>query len=202
MELTGITWQGPPLPSSADLSDLPTALAGLLGQLNGFILRGGALHVRGIADDPPWHSLRRYWNGDGALVESYRSLKPEDLPFAQDCVGDQFFLREGVVWQLSAETDDAESLELSLFDFLANASAAPIDFLSAEPLAAHLEAGHELRPGQLLFAYPPFCVGEAQDVSLKAITADEVIRVHASLATQIRDLPDGAQISIETPDAV
>ncbi|MEZ4446987.1 MAG: hypothetical protein R3B72_48350 [Polyangiaceae bacterium] len=174
-----------------------------MAKLNGFILRGGALHVRGVTDDPPWHSLRKYWHGESALYRSYRSLRPGDLPFAQDCVGDQFFLRDSVVWQLSAETDDVESIQVSLFEFLAKASGSPLEFLSAEPLATHRDAGQELHPGQLLFAYPPFCVGEAGlEVSLKAIPADEVIRVHAKLAAQIRDLPDGHKIRIDTPDAV
>jgi hypothetical protein len=201
MKLDGITWQGPALLESTDLSDLPKPLAGLLRQLNGFILRGGALHVRGVIAAPSWHSIHRHWTGEFALAERYRSLQQTDVPFAQDCVGDQFFVREGLVWRLCAESDDAEPLDLALFDFLAGASASPVEFLSAGPLVEHLNAGGELLPGQLLFAYPPYCVAEAeQGVELKAVSADELIDVHAAMAQQIRDLHEGQSIRIDVSD--
>lgn len=201
MHLDGITWQGPPLPDSPHLSALPDPLAGLLRQVNGFILRGGALHVRGVGEDPPWHSLHRHWTGELALASRYRSIHESDIPFAQDCVGDQFFLRDGAVWRLRAETDDAEPLDLKLYDFLAEASASPVDFLGAEPLVAHLDAGGELLPGQLLNAYPPYCSAEArQGVELRAVPADELIEVHALMAAEIRDLADGQKIRIVVDD--
>lgn len=53
MELDGITWQGSPPAEEPELSALPSPLAGLLRQLNGFVLRGGALHVRGTSRDLP-----------------------------------------------------------------------------------------------------------------------------------------------------
>jgi hypothetical protein len=52
-----------------------------------------------------------------------------------------------------------------------------------------------MQPGQLLLAYPPFvCKESGSSASLKPVSADEVIRFHADLARQIRDVPDGGQI--------
>lgn len=199
MNLDGITWIGPPLDPAIDLDDLPVALAGLLRQINGFILRGGALHVRGVVEDPAWHALRPYWNGTNALATRYRALEANDVPFAQDCVGDQFFLREGRVWRLLAETDDLEPLEVDLFAFLDAASHDPVEYLGAQPLLAlHDEGGH-LEPGELIFAYPPLCTNGA-DLRLRAVPADELLDLHAALAARIRDLPDGAELRFDVTE--
>lgn len=201
MELEGITWTGPAVQDEELFSLLPKELAVLLQQVNGFILRGGALHVRGAVGEPTWHSLRRYWVGEGALHARYAAVSPDDLPFAQDCVGDQFLLRQGDVWRLSAEDGELHPIGMTLFAFLEAASRQPLEVLGAQPLADYASDGARLQPGELLFAYPPFCVGEASSeassgVSVKAIPADQVIAAHARLAQQIRDLPDGTKIRI------
>lgn len=202
MELEGITWIGPPLEDDEFVALLPADLGALLQQLNGFILRGGALHVRGAVAEPSWHSLRRYWTGDTALHVLYEGVSVDDLPFAQDCVGDQFLLRSNEVWRVSAEYGGLEPLGLKLFPFLEAAARDPLEFLCAQPLANYTSDGARLQPGELLFAYPPFCVSEANEgVSLAAIPADEVIAVHAKLAEEIRDLPDGASIVIKPTQA-
>ena len=51
------------------------------------------------------------------------------------------------------------------------------------------------------FAFPPFCIqGPAPDISLAPLSASEVILVHADLARQIRDVPDGGQVEIKVRD--
>jgi hypothetical protein len=124
-------------------------------------------------------------------------MLPSDVPFAQDCVGDQFFLREGSVWKLSAESDDAKGTELTLFAFLEACATDPMTLLSPEPLIAIREDGTELHPGQLLHVYPPYIMRTESGRSVRAIPAEEVILVHARLAAEIRDLPDGTSIRIE-----
>lgn len=195
MDLEGVTWQGPPISDGEALEALPSSLRSLLRQLNGFILRGGALHLRGVAEDPSWHSLHLHWTGDLALSQHYRSLLPTDVPFAQDCVGDQFLLREEKVWRLGAETDELEALDVDLFAFLERASADPVDYLGAQPLLMHLQSGASLEPGELLHAHPPFCVKQASDgVTLRPVPAEDLLLAHAALAQQLRDLADGDEI--------
>ncbi|MBE3659325.1 hypothetical protein BOO92_22125, partial [Vibrio navarrensis] len=43
----------------------------------------------------------------------------------------------------------------------------------------------DLKVGQLLFAYPPFCTAEGNNTCIKAIDGVELIRFHANFAKQI-----------------
>jgi hypothetical protein len=195
MELTGITWTGPAVEDPEILAELPEDLRGVLSTINGFILFGGALHVRGAVHEPDWHSLRACWRGPDALSTLFPAVAADDVPFAQHCVGDQFLLRDGIVVRLVAETGDVESLDLPLFEFLEHACADPVTVLSPQPLMQHRLDEGELAPGMLLHAYPPFCIKpSAAGVSLRAIPAGELIRAHADLARQLASVPDGTPV--------
>jgi hypothetical protein len=123
------------------------------------------------------------------------------VPFAEDCLGDQFLLREGRVWRLAAETGEVESLEVGLGGFFEAVQADPVEYLSLHPLLQFQREGGRLEPGQLLAAAPPFCIQEsANGVSLRAIPADERRRFLADLAAQLRDVPDGGQIDFRLED--
>lgn len=171
--------------------ELPEALRALLSQHNGFILRGGALHVRGLVTSPPWHSLRGVWRGAGSLSSLFASVQAGDVPFAQDCVGDQFLLREGQVLRLEAETGEVYPIAVSLAEFLKAAAREPQDYLQTHPLEQFREGGAELAPGHCLHADPPLCTVDAeQGVSLRDLPAAELLLIHAELARQLADVPD------------
>jgi hypothetical protein len=87
------TYVGPPIDEPTLLARLPKALAMFLEETNGFVAFDGGLHVRGICAAPAWHSLVRFWSGDDALLRIYTSIHPDDVPFGEDALGDQFFLR-------------------------------------------------------------------------------------------------------------
>jgi hypothetical protein len=132
-------------------------------------------------------------------VHAFHSLYPavhrEDIPFAEDCLGDQFILRNGRVLRLSAETGELQALDLDLAGFFHAVQADPIGFLSLEPLLQFQRDGGALEPGQLLAAYPPFCTEQSADgVHLVAIPAAERRRFLADFAAQIRDVPEGGKI--------
>ena len=114
MELPGVTWVGPPADDGEILAELPRELRSVLSAINGFVLFGGALHVRGAVREPAWHSLRNQWSGPDALADLYPAIQTNDIPFAQDCVGDQFLLRDGEVVRLVAETGEVEPLGMLL----------------------------------------------------------------------------------------
>ena len=197
MELDGVTFIGSPMEAPEMLADLPPELATLLRQINGFVLHHGMLHVRGAVLTPEWHSLETAWKGPAALHALYADITATDVPFAQDCVGDQFLLRDGRVVHLSAEDGALEYLNLDLFAFLESASNDPIGYLRAQPLIAYAHTGGRLEPGEVLLAYPPYCTREsAQGTSLKAVPALEAIGFHAEFARQIRQRPDGSSIRI------
>jgi hypothetical protein len=195
MELNHVTFSGPPSDDAELWPKLPKELASLLRSINGFIQYGGGLHVRGVCSVPEWHSLRSAWLGERAFHRLYEGVTAADIPFAEDCVGDQFLLRNGEVLRLAAETGDVEPFAAGLVSFLEAASASPVEFLSLQPLLRLHHEGRALQPGQLIHVYPPFCTKEAaQGVSLRAVSARELIGVHAALAAQLPR--DGGQIEV------
>src|SRR5690349_12608125 len=112
-----VTFVGPPIDDEEVIDRVPPELADRLRQTNGFIWNGGGLHVRGACCEPAWHSLRTAWEGEAAFHVLYPSVEADDVPFAEDCLGDQFLLRNGLVWQLAGETGDVANLGLTLSEF-------------------------------------------------------------------------------------
>jgi hypothetical protein len=199
MELSNVTFIGPPFEASSPIvATLPDNLVGLLQQINGFILLEGALHVRGVCTDPEWHSVAAVFTGPSALHTLYPSLSSQDVPFAQDCVADQYVLRNRVVHKLEAETGTLCSLNLSLPEFLAAAEANPVEFLGMQPLQRYQQEGDALQPGQVLHVYPPFCTQEAANgVSLKAVPFSEAIAFLADFARQVSGLAPGQRVQVK-----
>ncbi len=201
MELTNITYQVPPIDDPALLDRLPNGVRGLLEQINGFIQFGGGLHVRGVCEVPAWHSLAAVWVGKHALHAHYPAVTEHDIPFGQDALGDQFLLRDGIVYRLASETGAIESLDCDFFAFLEAVQADPVEYLSLQPLIQFYNEGGELKPGQLLSVYPPFCTTEsASGVSLRAVPVFERLRFLADLAAQIAHLPQGQRVKIKVSE--
>lgn len=185
MTLTGVTFRGPEISSPSLLDTLPEGYADVLRQINGFIAYGGGLHVRGICEAPAWHSLEAAWHGESALHTLFPALRPGDIPFGEDCVGDQFILRDEVVHRLSAESGEVKPLGVSFVEFLEQAGASPVRFLMLRPLINFQGEGQRLQPGELLGVYPPFVTAEsAQSVSLRAVPSGERIAFLADFARQ------------------
>jgi hypothetical protein len=190
LQLSGVTYRGDPAPAD-QLERLPPDLRKLLSQQNGFIAFFGGLHVRGVGG-PEWHALATVWEGPLSLQSLYPEvIKPGDIPFAEDALGDQYLLRDDKVYRLRAESGVLEALDLGLFPFLAAAEKDPVNLLEMEPLIHYQhQQGGTLDPGQLLLAYPPFCTAEAkQGVSLRPVAAREAIAVHAEFARAIAAAP-------------
>ena len=191
------TFVGPAIDDPELLYLLPKALAELLNEVNGFIQFRGAFHLRGACREPLWHSLRHAWEGPESFQNLYPEVQPEDIPFAEDCMGDQFLLRKGLVLRLSAETGEVTDTALAFSDFLDQVAAASVPLLQMQPLLRHERGGGALLPGQLLSAYPPFSTTEAaKGVSLKAVPADQARRFLAGWARDTRQLPSGAKIRV------
>ena len=162
--------------------------------MNGSILFGGGLHIRGACSGPDWHSLRQVWVGADSLTRLYPAVQSSDVRFAQDFLGDQFLLSDASVYRLDGELSDTQCDWQS---FLISAQADPVNFLSLNLLLQYESNGAALKPGQRLSTYPPLCTKEATSgVSLKAIPVVDRIRFLANLAEQIAALPEGATIRV------
>ena len=96
IDLSTASFIGPEITDVQILQILPPDYQEFLLSLNGGILFGGGLHVRGACESPDWHSIRRVWTGPDALSSFYTSVVAEDVPVAQEVGGDQFLLRGGL----------------------------------------------------------------------------------------------------------
>lgn len=193
--MDALDYQGPALDDEDLLADLPLDLCEVLRACNGFVQFGGGLHVRGACRGPDWHSLRAAMEGGQAFHLLYPDVvDPTDIPFGQDCMGDQFVLRGGEVHQLAAEVGEMDSLGMGLVEFLGYLREDPVERLCLHPLREFQERGGGLAPGRLLLAYPPFCTGQSgAGASIKDAPAQEVIGFHADLARRIGELGDGEE---------
>ena len=193
MNYTESLYQGPAIDDPAILEQLPPDLRDLLQQVNGFVKYGGGLHLRGACRGPAWHSLRVAMEGAHAFHVLYPDvIDATDVPFAQDCSGDQFVIRGGEVHQLAAEVGEIDPLDMDLNQFLEHVEADPVESLCMHPLKRFRDEQGRLEPGRLLLAYPPFCTGQSGGTaSLRDVPALEVIGYHAELARQIQDAEDG-----------
>jgi len=197
MKLDHLSFQGSTVDDFTTFAKLPSEMRALLEQINGFVQFGGGLHIRGACVVPDWHSLAEVWFGSLALWKIYPVLRPDDVPFGQDAVGDQFIWREGVVHQLSAETGDLHPLDYSFLGFLEAAQSDPLEVLGLHPLLQFQNEGGQLQPGQLLSVYPPFCTKQAASgVSLKAVPVADRIKFLGDFASQIVGLSDGVHIRL------
>jgi hypothetical protein len=197
MKLRNITYSGTHLTDFATLEKLPQQLKGFLREQNGVIAFNGGLQIRSCSETPPWNSLKEYWTGDKALFRTYDKLTVTDIPFGQDCVGDQFFIRDNIVFRLSGETGDVESLQVDFNTFLHNASEDPDEYLLLGPLRKFEQTGQVLGPGELLSVFPLFCMTESKNgISVKNIPVEERMGFLKEVYRQIKNIPDGERIEI------
>lgn len=195
MQISNITWRGEEIEDAEFLREIPAELAAILTQTNGFILHHGALHVRGACREPQWHSLQHAWRSTQAFHYSYMSLLADDIPFAQDQFGDQILLRGGKVIKLLAESDDIQPLSENIKAFFEEVEHDIETFLNVS-----LEK--KLDPGKLWLASPPFVLQEsATGAHLKPVDTMQVIRLHANIARQVREVSGGQRVVIKiNPD--
>ena len=138
--------------------------------------------------------------GKHSLADRYSKVKDADVPFAENCLGDPFLLREGKVVQLIAEAGEVELVDTTLVGFLRRcARRDPEIWLGARYLRQFVADGEQLDPDRALVAYPPLTLAEStQGVSLKAIPRLAAIDYLSEFARRIKDLPDGTKVKITT----
>ncbi len=200
LHLPHLNYSGPPIDDAPILDRLPPALAAALRERNGSIGWQGVVHLRGACIEPQWHSLRNAAEGSDSFPSLYPALEPTDLAFAEEAFGDQFLLRQGAVIRLLAETGETEPCGESIASWFSALLADPETILGYEPAQALEAVGGKLEPGQLVSAYPPFCIAsETVRREFKPVAALSRRGWLAGLAARMRELPDGAEIDIKQP---
>ena len=175
MEFKGVIYRGEG-PLDTDLAErLPDYLQEFDAEFNGLIAYNGGLQIRSCTQEDSWHSLQRYWTGERSLSKVYPNLLDSDIPFAQDCLGDQYFLRDDEVWMLSGEMGDVMEMELDFNGFIDGAISDPVEFLAMEPLAYYLQTEGALNPGELLHIVPVLSLDESDETAyhIEALAIDE-----------------------------
>jgi hypothetical protein len=183
--------------------DLPGSRVGAeLGELlkarNGFFAFESALRVRASAPGPEGLAG---WNAPGGWRSGYGDLAHGIYFFAEDVFGGQFGLVGNDVVSFDPETGDRSVVAGSL-DEWAERTLADFEFLTGYPL------GHEwqqrfgpLAHGKRLIPKMPFVLGGDFSVdNLYALDAALGMNLRGELATQLRDLPDGAEIEYRVVD--
>ncbi|RTQ52126.1 SMI1/KNR4 family protein [Hymenobacter gummosus] len=192
-----ITYIGEPVSDSATFKLLPFDMQAFMLQNNGIIAYFGGIHIRGCCHEPAWHSLKEAWQGENAFWKTYRNMKHSDLPFGQDAVGNQFFLRRGQVWFMDAETGEIQNLNVDFRTFIVGVERFPNQALDLSAVSSFMEFGALLQPGELLAVYPPNCVKTDEDqFNLTRMPTDVRLASLANLYEQIIRLKPGQKIRL------
>ncbi|WMJ73878.1 hypothetical protein RCC89_12000 [Cytophagaceae bacterium ABcell3] len=185
MRISGITYKHNKIEDQNTFNALPEQLQIFLEQINGVVAYKGGLHIRGCCHSPSWHSLDEAWTGKNAFWKHYPEILDTDIPFGQDCMGDQFLLRNDNVIKLFSETGELEELRVDFKNFLQKSEEDPLNFLGMHPLLNYEMEKGSLEPWQLLKASPPFCF-QKPGVKLEAVSAEEQIAYLSKLYKEIK----------------
>ena len=201
--IPAVTWTGPEINEWALLEALPVPLGGVLRQNNGFIACAGGFHFRGICSMPDWHSLQGAMAGPRAIYRLFPNVRSTDVPFAQDCYGDQFLYREFKVWQLDAENGTLHNLNLTLKEFFGALATRPVEFLGLQPLVSFQEQGHKLAPDQSLLCWPPVASRQSDaGLTVKAVGRNQHLEFLSHVARQMSQVKPGETFEFQLPAGV
>lgn len=178
---------------------LGNELAELLRLRNGFYAYESALLVRAMQSDHPPIGLVE-WNAPKLWKSAYEEDLSEVLFFAEDVFGGQYCIRANAVHTFDPETGIFEPVSDSVRGWAAEVMR-DYAFRTGYPLAHEWQiANGPLEVGVRLLPKTPFvCGGQYVLANLFAAADADGMNFRASIANQIRDLPDGAEIVIKPP---
>jgi hypothetical protein len=127
----------------------------------------------------------------------------ESLFFAEDVFGGQYCIRQGKVFTFDPETGVFEALSSTLGEW-ADEILSDYQFRTGYSLAHAWQSNNlKLRPGMRLLPKVPFVIGGKFEVeNLYSIADAKGMAFRASIANQIRNLPDGAKIVFKADNPV
>jgi hypothetical protein len=168
----------------------------LLPLKNGFYAFEAALHVFSDLGDGHEHGLLA-WNSEDLWRKDYGGMTDGAVFFAEDVFGAQFGIRKDGVSVFDPETG-AFDLMASDMEQWARKVLDDHGVWTGHKVAHDWQAEHGPIPaGARLVPTTPFVLGGDYAVAnVRAIEAVKGMKYRASIATQIRDLPDGSPITL------
>jgi hypothetical protein len=172
-------------------------LLDLLFRKNGFYAFESALHVFPIGKVPGVMDLLT-WNSNELWKRDYGPLIKDHIFFAEDLFGAQYCISGGKVCFFDPETGETETVCSKIEDW-AGLILADYEFRTGFPLAHSWQEQHGALPvgSRLLPKIPFVCGGQFAVKNLYLLDSTRGMKLRASLAQQIVNLPDGAKINFE-----
>lgn len=169
----------------------------MLLKMNGGYGFKGALHFFGADEACKDLSIER-WNSNDLWRSDYKELDPLGCFFAEDVFGNQFFIKDEKISIFDPETGKTEEIADSLNNW-ASEIMGDYDFYTGHSLAHEWQEVHGPIPlGSRLLPKIPFVMGGEFEVeNIYALESVEAMKYRASIALQIKDMPDGAKINIK-----
>jgi hypothetical protein len=183
--------------------DIGDQYRNLLRRQNGFFAFDQALQVFPSGRSEIGASVQS-WNSTDLWGGEYGDMIEGHWFFAQDVFGVQFSIFEGAIVTFDPETADVSPFASSFQEWAAAVLADNGTAVGARLATRWLQRNGVLRDGQRLAPKVPFILGGRSRIEdLYAADAVQALKFYASLAIQVRDLPDGTPIiwSTESPPA-
>lgn len=168
----------------------------MLSLRNGWYAFESALHVFPLGKGDDILDLES-WNSSFLWRNEFGSLAQGCFFFSQDVFGVQFCFKAGGVHVFDPETGDTNPFAESLQTW-AEKILAEYHLHTGYPLARDWQKQNRpLRPGERLFPKIPFVLQGSYTVdNLYAMEATKGMKFMASIASQIRTLPDGSRVRL------
>jgi hypothetical protein len=179
--------------------ETPLELRSLLNIKNGFWAFESALEVFPSTTTVSCYGLKE-WNESTLWLKEYGDLAPQGVCFAQDVLGGQFVYSDAV-YSFDPETGSVDCVAKKLNEW-ASALLGDYHVLTGYDLAHQWQSLHgPIPPRHRLVPIVPFVLGGDFSVgNLVLMESVKAMRLRASLALQIRNLPDGAQVEYRVVD--
>ena len=180
---------------------LARELNDLLAARNGFYAFESALHMFPSGPSSAGTMTLERWNSDELWRNSYGDLANGFFFLAEDVFGGQFAVKGDRIWTFDPETAQTKPMASSL-EAWARALLDDYEVLTGYPIAREWQALHgPLKEATRLMPKTPFVLGGGYTIAnLAAVDAVQAMRLRGDMATQIRDLPEGAAIRLKIVD--
>jgi hypothetical protein len=167
---------------------------------NGFYAFEGALHVFSDLGTKDEYGIIE-WNSDDLWRRAYAGMAEDCVFFAEDIFGVQFCVRDGGISSFEPETGRFEHMARTVEEW-AEKILEDYELWTGHRVASEWQQLHGPLPmGLRLVPKTPFVLGGDYAIdNMHALEAAKAMRFRASIAVQIRDLPDGTPVELRVVD--